>query len=177
MLHVCVTRDRKSKGNTRYDSSVLCPKIHDEQTHMKKNMKIKLRLSLTSQKVQKIKFACLSCFSTMSHLFQMETFLKQIFSVTSVTGQVDKTVVWQSKGAEKRFCTVRQEMKMGRKIVVVSVVAHCVNVSIFEWSLEENEYKSELCHCLLTDWSIHVPYPISYLIYLFITHLYITMNL
>lgn len=37
MLHVCVTRDRKSKGNTRYDSSVLCPKIHDEQTHMKKN--------------------------------------------------------------------------------------------------------------------------------------------
>lgn len=41
MLHVCVTRDRKSKGNTHYDSSVLwplslCPKIHDEQTHMKK---------------------------------------------------------------------------------------------------------------------------------------------
>lgn len=36
MFHVCVTRDRKSKGNTRYDSSVLCPKIHDEQTHMKK---------------------------------------------------------------------------------------------------------------------------------------------
>lgn len=36
MLHACVTRDRKSKGNTRYDSSVLwplslCPKIHDEQ--------------------------------------------------------------------------------------------------------------------------------------------------
>lgn len=97
MLHACVTRDRKSKGNTRYDSSVLwplslCPKIHDEQfLHTwKKSMKIKLRLSLTSQKVQKIKFACLSCFSTMSHLFQMETFLKQIFSVASVTGQVDK---------------------------------------------------------------------------------------
>lgn len=72
----------------------LCPYVQKSMmnsfyTH-EKSMKIKLRLSLTSQKVQKIKFACLSCFSTMSHLFQMETFLKQIFSVASVTGQVDK---------------------------------------------------------------------------------------
>lgn len=91
MLHVCVTRDRKSKGNTRYDSNLfygLCPYVQKSMmnsfyTH-EKTMKIKLGLSLTSQKVQKIKFACLSCLSTMSHLFQMEMFLKQIFSITSL---------------------------------------------------------------------------------------------
>lgn len=70
---------------TRHLFYGLCPYVQTSMmnsfyTH-EKNMKIKLGLSLTSQKVQKIKFACLS---TMLHLFQMEMFIKQIFSVTSL---------------------------------------------------------------------------------------------
>lgn len=90
MLHVCVTRDRKSKGNTRYDSSVLCPKIHDEQTHMKKKHENQAQTFFNVTESAKDQVCMSFMFSTMSHLFQMETFLKQIFSVTSVTGQVDK---------------------------------------------------------------------------------------